>query len=459
MRIVLPFAAGGVADITARIVAEKLGDRLGQRFYVENQPGAGGIAAARTVISSPPDGHTLALLSNGTAVSVSLFKKLPFDPLKDFEPISSLGYFDFIFATAANSEFRTLGDFIAAAKAKPGALNVGTINVGSTQNLSAELFKTAAGIDFTIVPYRATPDIQVSLLQNNISLLIDSYSAIKGNLADRKFRALASSGPARSESTPDIATVQEGGVAELRRRLLECAVCPRRYARSDRDDAQQRVAGYPRRCRRQEAADRAWHRGESEYAAGNLGPAQIRYREVADGDREGRNSKTIAASQFMQFQKTQGWLDWYAGPSTPRFKLPAGAVDAHCHVFGPGAEFPFAAERKYTPCDASRQQLFALRDHLGFARNVVVQATCHGADNSAMVDALKGSNGHARGVATVRRSVTDTELRAMHEAGVRGVRFNFVKRLVDFTPKDELMEIAGAYRKTRLACRDLFRGG
>src|SRR3954465_4363215 len=194
VRIVLPFAAGGVADITARIVAEKLGDKLGQRFYVENQPGAGGIAAARTVISSAPDGHTLALLSNGTAISVSLFKQLPFDPLKDFEPISSLGYFDFIFATGADSEFKTLADVIKAAKAKPGTLNVGTINVGSTQNLSAELFKTAAGIDFQIVPFRATPHIQVSLLQNNVSLLIDSYSAIKGNLADRKFRALASSG-------------------------------------------------------------------------------------------------------------------------------------------------------------------------------------------------------------------------------------------------------------------------
>src|ERR1700759_5131738 len=108
VRIVLPFAAGGVADITARIVAEKLGDRLGQRFYVENQPGAGGISAARTVISSPPDGHTLALLSNGTAVSVSLFKKLPFDPLKDFEPISGLGTFDFVFAASANSDFKTL---------------------------------------------------------------------------------------------------------------------------------------------------------------------------------------------------------------------------------------------------------------------------------------------------------------------------------------------------------------
>src|SRR3954468_12528004 len=107
VRIVVPFAAGGVADITARIVAEKLGDRLGQRFYVENQPGAGGIAAARTVISSPPDGHTLALLSNGTAVSFSLFKKLPFDPLKDFEPVSSLGFFNFVLATSATSEFKT----------------------------------------------------------------------------------------------------------------------------------------------------------------------------------------------------------------------------------------------------------------------------------------------------------------------------------------------------------------
>jgi tripartite-type tricarboxylate transporter receptor subunit TctC len=213
VRIVVPFAAGGVGDITARIIAEKLGDKLGQRFYVENQAGAGGIAAARTIISSPPDGYTLALLANGTAVSVSLFKKLPYDPLKDFAPISSLGFFDFLFATAANSPFKTLGDFIAAAKAKPGTLNVGTINVGSTQNLSAELFKTAAGIDFTIIPYRGTPEIQVALLQGDVALMIDSYSSMKGNLADGKLRALASSGAQRSEATPELATVQEGGVA------------------------------------------------------------------------------------------------------------------------------------------------------------------------------------------------------------------------------------------------------
>jgi len=142
------------------------------------------------------------------------------------------------------------------------------------------------------------------------------------------------------------------------------------------------------------------------------------------------------------FAKTPGWLDWHPSPSKPRFVLPPGTVDAHCHVFGPGAEFPYAAERKYTPCDASKDQLFALRDHLGIARNVIVQATCHGADNRAMLDAIRASDGRARGVATVPRSVTEAELARLHDAGVRGVRFNFLKRLVDLTPKDELLEIA-----------------
>ena len=144
----------------------------------------------------------------------------------------------------------------------------------------------------------------------------------------------------------------------------------------------------------------------------------------------------------MEFTKTPGWLDWYTGPSKPRFKLPAGAVDAHCHVFGPGNVFPYAPERKYTPCDASKEQLFALRDHLGFDKNVIVQATCHGSDNRALVDALKASNGKAKGVATVNRNVTDAELQEMHAAGVRGTRFNFVKRLADFTPREVLLEIA-----------------
>lgn len=134
------------------------------------------------------------------------------------------------------------------------------------------------------------------------------------------------------------------------------------------------------------------------------------------------------------FQKDANWLDWCAHPSKPAFVPPPGAVDAHCHVFGPGDEFPYAPERKYTPCDASKAQLFALRDFLGFERNVIVQATCHGADNRALVDALQAADGRARGVATVRDTVTDAELAALHAAGVRGVRFNFVRRLVDPKP-------------------------
>ena len=143
-----------------------------------------------------------------------------------------------------------------------------------------------------------------------------------------------------------------------------------------------------------------------------------------------------------RFEKTPGWLDWEPSPSRPSFRLPAGTVDAHCHVFGPGAEFPYAPERKYTPCDASKAQLFALRDHLGVARNVVVQATCHGSDNRAMIDACRAGGGRARGVATVRRDVSDHELAELQAAGVRAVRFNFLRRLVDFTPRDELAEIA-----------------
>lgn len=143
-----------------------------------------------------------------------------------------------------------------------------------------------------------------------------------------------------------------------------------------------------------------------------------------------------------RFEMDEGWLAFHPNPSRPEFAVPEGAVDAHCHVFGPGDVFPFAPERKYTPCDASKEQLWRLRNHLGFGRNVIVQATCHGADNRALVDALVHSQGSARGVASVRRSVTDEELQALHEAGVRGIRFNFVKRLVDVLPVDELREIA-----------------
>jgi 2-pyrone-4,6-dicarboxylate lactonase len=142
------------------------------------------------------------------------------------------------------------------------------------------------------------------------------------------------------------------------------------------------------------------------------------------------------------FVMDKNYLPFCPNPSKPTFKLPPGAVDAHCHVFGPGDKFPYAPERKYTPCDAPKEKLFALRDFLGFSRNVIVQATCHGTDNTALVDALQSSSGRARGVASVRPDISEAELKDLHGAGVRGVRFNFVKRLVDFTPREVLTDIA-----------------
>ncbi len=145
---------------------------------------------------------------------------------------------------------------------------------------------------------------------------------------------------------------------------------------------------------------------------------------------------------MTQQQMDPDWLVFHPNPKKPDFQLPKGAVDAHCHVFGPSPEFPFAPERKYTPCNAGKEKLFELRDHLGFTRNVIVQATCHGKDNRAMMDACRASGGLARGVASVSADITKEELSDMHEAGVRGVRFNFVKRLVDATPKSVFLEIA-----------------
>ena len=145
---------------------------------------------------------------------------------------------------------------------------------------------------------------------------------------------------------------------------------------------------------------------------------------------------------MTSFVMDPDWLTFDPDPSKPRFRPPAGAVDAHCHVFGPGAQFPYAPERKYTPGDAGKAQLFALRDFLGFERNVIVQATCHGSDNRAMLDALRAADGRARGVATVTPAVTDEDLAAMHAAGVRGVRFNYVRRLVDPRPDAYYREIA-----------------
>src|SRR5215469_9977626 len=206
VRFILPFAAAGVADITARLAAEKLGDKLGQRFVVENQPGPGGIAAARAVLSQAPDGYTIGLVTNGTSISAAIYKALPFDPVKEFATVSQIGAFDLVFATNVDSEFKTMDDFIKGARARPGTLN------GGTQNLAGELLKASAGLNFQIIPYRGTPDVIVALMRNDVQLMVDFYAPMKATLLDTKIRAVATTGKARSPFFTDVPTVAEAGV-------------------------------------------------------------------------------------------------------------------------------------------------------------------------------------------------------------------------------------------------------
>ncbi len=204
VRFILPFGAGGVADTTSRLVAEKLGDKLGQRFVIENMPGPGSIAAARAASQGGTDGHTVLLMTNGTAISVPMFKSLPFDPTKDFLPVSSIGTFECLMVVNAGSPYKTLADFVKTAKSRPGKINVGTIAAGSTQHLTAELFKSTAGLDFVIVPFKTTGEAVVGLLRNDVDMVIDFLAALRAGLSDGKTRALAWTGPTPSPSMPEI---------------------------------------------------------------------------------------------------------------------------------------------------------------------------------------------------------------------------------------------------------------
>jgi putative tricarboxylic transport membrane protein len=212
VKIILPFGAGGVADVTSRIMADKLSGKFGERVVIENMPSPGGINAARAVVNAVPDGYTMGLVTNGTAISVAAFNKLPFDPVKQFEMVSLLGEFDLVFCVNAKSDYKTLADVIKAAKAQPGKLNVGTIAVGGTQNLGAELFKSLADVNVQIVPYKNSPDIVVALLRNDVQMLVEFLPAVRGQVDGGELRVLATSGPKRSASIPNVPTVQDAGV-------------------------------------------------------------------------------------------------------------------------------------------------------------------------------------------------------------------------------------------------------
>jgi tripartite-type tricarboxylate transporter receptor subunit TctC len=232
IRIVVPFGAGGVADLTARIVAQKLSESLGQPVVIDNKPGAGGVVAGDAVAKAEPDGHTLLLMSNGTAVNAGLFKSLPFDTMRDFSPVSTLGYFDIAIITSADSKFRTLGDLLAFAKATPGQLNLGTINIGSTQNLAAELFKTTAGVDVQIVPFNGSPAVITALRGGQIDAAVEVLAPVLSQINAKAIRALAVTGEKRAAVLPDVPTAKESGLPNYVARSWNALAAPAKTPKS-----------------------------------------------------------------------------------------------------------------------------------------------------------------------------------------------------------------------------------
>ena len=215
VRILVPYGPGGVADTTTRILAQKLQEKLGQQFVIENRPGAGGIIAAKQGATAPPDGYTLTLTGNGTAISRSLFKSLPYDVLRDFTPISVMAWLDLTIATKADGPLKNVADIIAAAKAAPGKLNFGTIAPGSTQHLSAELFKLTTDIKATVVTFRTTPELVTAMIRGDIDVGFDYLAGFRAALNDQQLRAVATTGDKRSASSPDVPTVSESGLPEF----------------------------------------------------------------------------------------------------------------------------------------------------------------------------------------------------------------------------------------------------
>jgi tripartite-type tricarboxylate transporter receptor subunit TctC len=210
--LIVPYGAGGIADTGMRIVADKLSSKLGQQFVVDNRPGAGGIIAAKAGSSAAPDGYTLLMTGNNNSISEALFKALPYNILTDFASTSTTSFFDLLIVTREGSPLKTLQDVIKAAQANPGKLNIGTINPGSTQNLAAELFRSTAGVNLTIVPFRTSPDMAGAILRGDVDIAFEFYAAIQGQILDHKIRVLASTGTKRTAYLPDVPTVEESGV-------------------------------------------------------------------------------------------------------------------------------------------------------------------------------------------------------------------------------------------------------
>jgi len=212
VRIVVPFAPGGVADITARVLAQALTESLHEQFLVDNRPSAGGVVASETVAKARPDGYTLLFMTNGNAVTASLFKSLPYDTMADFAPVSTVGFFDIVLVVDGSSPFKSVRELIAYAKTHPGKLNIGTVNVGSTQNLAAELFKSTAGVDLQVVPYKGTADVMTALRGGAIQAAFEIVAPLLSQLKGGSVRALGVASARRFAGLPDVPSLAEAGV-------------------------------------------------------------------------------------------------------------------------------------------------------------------------------------------------------------------------------------------------------
>lgn len=213
IRIVVPFGAGGVADLTARVVAQRMSQSLGQGVIIDNRPGAGGVVASDVVAKAPPDGYTLLLMSNASAVSANLFKTLPFNVTKDFAPISTLGTFELGLLARSDARFRNASELLAFARANPGKLNIGSINVGSTQHLAAELLKIRANVDLQVVPFNGSPAVLTALRGGQIDAAVEILAPVMAQVTSGALRVLAVTGERRSQALPDVPTMIESGIA------------------------------------------------------------------------------------------------------------------------------------------------------------------------------------------------------------------------------------------------------
>jgi tripartite-type tricarboxylate transporter receptor subunit TctC len=214
VRIIVPYGAGGIADVTMRMVAEKLSEKLGQQFIIDNRPGAAGIIGIKAAVSSAPDGYTLVMIGGGLTAAKALFKSLPYDLENDLIPISTTAAYGIVIATKAGSEYKSLKDLIAAAKANPDKLNFGAINPGSNQHLSGELLKSMAGITVTTVPFKTTPELVTAVIRRDVDVLFEYQAGIQGPLSDRQIVAIATTGRERALALPDVPTVAESGLPD-----------------------------------------------------------------------------------------------------------------------------------------------------------------------------------------------------------------------------------------------------